>query len=109
MSDPMYRIAREVMDEVMGEGAYAEHNKGNPDPSIQAEIRAWAEGVHEVRTEGTSPKLYRLTYQPAPGWDETAWEKTADQLLVPNGTVPLIVWMYQTAAERGLTIRLEEM
>jgi hypothetical protein len=40
MSDPMYRIAREVMDEVMGEGAYAEHNKNNPDPRIQAEVRA---------------------------------------------------------------------
>ena len=105
MSDPMYRIAREVMDEVMGEGAYAEHNKDNPDPRIQAEVKAWAEGVHTQ----VSPTLYRLTYQPAPGMDETVWEKTADQLLVPNGTVPLIVWMYQTAAERGLTIRLEEM
>lgn len=54
-------------------------------------------------------KRYRLTYQAAPGWEDTVWERTADELLVPNGTVPLIVWMYQTAAERGLAIKLEEV
>jgi hypothetical protein len=54
-------------------------------------------------------KRYRLTYQPAPGWDEMVWERTAEELLVPNGDVPLIVWMYQTAAERGLPIKLEEV
>lgn len=54
-------------------------------------------------------KRYALIYQPAPGWGEMTWVKTAEELLVPNGTVPLIVWMYQKAAERGLTIRLEEV
>jgi hypothetical protein len=54
-------------------------------------------------------KVYRLTYQPAKDFGEVVWERTADELLVPNGTVPLIVWMYQTAQERGLSIRLEEV
>jgi hypothetical protein len=52
--------------------------------------------------------LYRLTYQPSKDM-EVEWVKTADELLVPNGGVPLIVWMYATAQERGLEIRLDEV
>lgn len=40
MSDSeMYDIARRVTDEVLGEGTYADLNKGNPDPAVQAAIR----------------------------------------------------------------------
>jgi hypothetical protein len=38
MTDPLYRIGREVTDEVMGAGAYAEANRGNPDPHVQEEV-----------------------------------------------------------------------
>jgi hypothetical protein len=31
-----YDVALEVMDEVLGDGAYAEHNRNNPDPGVQA-------------------------------------------------------------------------
>lgn len=31
----MYDIAREIMDEVFGEGAYADMNKDHPDPKIR--------------------------------------------------------------------------
>lgn len=34
----MYDIARQVTDEVLGKGAYAYLNKGNPDPGVQAAI-----------------------------------------------------------------------
>lgn len=40
MSDSeMYDIARRVTDEVLGEGTYADLNKGNPDPEVQAAIK----------------------------------------------------------------------
>jgi hypothetical protein len=35
----LYDIARQVTDEVLGDGTYAELNKGNPDPGVQAAIR----------------------------------------------------------------------
>jgi hypothetical protein len=38
MSD-MYDIARRVTDEVLGEGTYADLNRGNPDPGVQAAIK----------------------------------------------------------------------
>jgi hypothetical protein len=37
--DDLYDIARRVTDEVLGEGTYAELNKDNPDPGVQAAIR----------------------------------------------------------------------
>lgn len=54
-------------------------------------------------------KMYRLTYQPSPTMDLVQWEKTADELLVPNGNLPLIVWMFMEAEERNLPIKLEEI
>lgn len=35
----LYDIARRVTDEVLGEGTYADLNKGNPDPGVQAAIK----------------------------------------------------------------------
>lgn len=35
----LYDIARRVTDEVLGAGTYAEVNKGNPDPGVQAAIK----------------------------------------------------------------------
>lgn len=35
----MYDIAREVTDNVLGIGTYAQTNAGNPDPRVQAAIR----------------------------------------------------------------------
>lgn len=35
----LYDIAREVTDEVLGEGTYARLNAGHPDPEVQATIR----------------------------------------------------------------------
>lgn len=40
----MYAIAREITDEVLGKGAYAEVNQGNPDPSAQREVERSKEG-----------------------------------------------------------------
>ena len=34
----LYDVAREVTDEVFGEGTYAEMNGGSPDPGVQAAI-----------------------------------------------------------------------
>jgi hypothetical protein len=39
MRDPLYRIAREVTDEVLGPGTYAAVNRGNPDPQVREEVR----------------------------------------------------------------------
>lgn len=44
--DDLYDVARQVTDEVMGAGTYAEVNKGNPDPRVQAAIQRV--GVHET-------------------------------------------------------------
>lgn len=38
--DELYRIAREVTDEVLGKGAYAEANKGNRYPLVQEQVKA---------------------------------------------------------------------
>lgn len=35
----LYDIAREVTDEVMGEGTYEKLNDGNPDPKVQEAIK----------------------------------------------------------------------
>lgn len=35
----LYDIARQVTDEVLGEGTYASLNAGHPDPGVQAAIR----------------------------------------------------------------------
>jgi hypothetical protein len=39
MKDNLYDIAREVTDEVLGEGTYAAMNKDNPNPGVQAAIK----------------------------------------------------------------------
>ena len=41
----LYDIAREVTDEVLGEGTYARLNADHPDPEVQAAIRR-SEMVH---------------------------------------------------------------
>lgn len=38
----MYDLARQVTDEVFGEGAYADLNKNNPDPGVQRAIKKGA-------------------------------------------------------------------
>lgn len=35
----LYDIARQVTDEVLGEGTYARLNSGHPDPGVQEAIR----------------------------------------------------------------------
>ena len=35
----LWDIARQVTDEVMGEGTYAESNKGNMDPKVQEQVK----------------------------------------------------------------------
>lgn len=35
----LYDVARQVTDEVLGEGTYDEINSGNPDPGVRAAIR----------------------------------------------------------------------
>lgn len=52
-------------------------------------------------------RLYRLTYEASPGGEMVVWQKTLDELLVPNGTDSLLVWMLRTAEERGHDIKLE--
>lgn len=44
----LYDIAREVTDEVLGEGTYAQINKNNPDPGVQATIK---ESEEDARSE----------------------------------------------------------
>ncbi|HEY5785253.1 MAG TPA: hypothetical protein VIT65_10790 [Microlunatus sp.] len=43
----------------------------------------------------------RLVYESSPGMEPTVWEKTAEELLVPNGEDSLIGWMLRTSAERN--------
>ena len=68
-----------------------------------------------VRRAPTGAACVRDTLRPDQRHDRRCtdgWRadlETAEELLVPNGDVPLIVWMYQTAAERGLPIKLEEV
>lgn len=50
MHDPMWDIAREVTDEVLGAGAYAQANEGNRDPLVQEQVaksRAGSTGLKE--------------------------------------------------------------
>jgi len=51
----LYDIAREVTDEVFGEGAYAEINKDNPDPGVQAAIQRGPK-VPEAKDESQEGK-----------------------------------------------------
>jgi hypothetical protein len=64
----LYDVARQVTDEVMGEGTYAESNAGNPDPGVQAAIERAA------RPEPT----YKLTVTYALGHDQEHPGLTAD-------------------------------
>jgi hypothetical protein len=52
MMDDLFRIAREVTDEVMGPGSYAAANEGNPDPLVreQVQISKTDGGVMETMT-----------------------------------------------------------
>lgn len=54
-------------------------------------------------------RTYTLVYRPAPDMPLQLWEKTLEELLVPNGDESLLVWMLRTADERGLYIRLESV
>ena len=50
---------------------------------------------------------YRLTFDPGTG-NLVTWERTAEELLVPNGpNESLLDFMLRTADERGLPITLE--
>ena len=55
MSD-FYRIAREVTDEVLGEGAYAAANKGNRHPQVAAQV-AKSEGAKAMTDEKTNERI----------------------------------------------------
>lgn len=62
MSD-LYDIARQVTDEVLGTGTYAEVNAGNPNPGVQAAIQR-APKQRWVVLIGDNPIHYQ------PGTDE---------------------------------------
>lgn len=51
---------------------------------------------------------YRLTYE-AGGGKITVWEKTLEELLVPNGDEPLIIWMLRETDARGSRFELERL
>lgn len=48
---------------------------------------------------------YRLTFESGIG--QVRWEKTAEELLTPNGSEPLIAWMLRESARQGTALRLE--
>lgn len=54
-----------------------------------------------------STQRYRLIYEPAPGHVEVEWDKTAEELLRPNGEGTLLDFMLREADALGLSIRLE--
>lgn len=39
MTDELFRIARRVTDDVLGPGAYADVNRGNPDPRVREQVQ----------------------------------------------------------------------
>lgn len=45
------------------------------------------------------PVLYRLSYDSGAGI--TTWVKTLDELLVPNGIEPLLIWMLRESEAQG--------
>jgi hypothetical protein len=45
---------------------------------------------------------YRLTYDS--GGRITVWEKPLEELLVPNGEEPLLIWMLRESEDRGLGV-----
>jgi hypothetical protein len=51
-------------------------------------------------------RMYRLVYDD--GFGLTEWERTAEELLTPNGVEPLIAWMLrETEARSGTVFSLE--
>ena len=59
-----------------------------------------------------SEATWRLEYDASPQGDGSrmvVWEKTLEQLLAPNGTEPLLVWMLREADRRGGAVTLERM
>jgi hypothetical protein len=49
----LWDIAREVVDEVCGPGAYAQANRGNPDPLVQEQV-----AISDARGLPTSQRLF---------------------------------------------------
>jgi hypothetical protein len=45
--DRLFDVALQVTDEVFGDGAYAEKNKGTHDPDARQAIRRWRAGGDE--------------------------------------------------------------
>jgi hypothetical protein len=54
----LYDIARQITDEVLGEGTYADLNRGNPDPGVQAAIERAEQGSI------TCPRCLMTSYNP---------------------------------------------
>lgn len=46
-------------------------------------------------------RLYRFTFDPGGGIGETTWIRSLDQLLTPNGTEPLLVFMLRELDRTG--------
>jgi len=62
----LYDIARQVTDEVLGEGTYATINKDHPDPGVQAAIQRAPQEPHKGKwgvLVGDNP----IHYQPGEG------------------------------------------
>jgi len=59
VSEPLYDVARQVTDEVFGEGAYAELNGSNPHPAVQAAIKR--SGHQTVPVAPTDPSEVAAT------------------------------------------------
>lgn len=59
-----------------------------------------------------TPTLYRLTYDASTGGDGSmmvVWEQTLTELLTPNGSDPLLVWMLKETERRGGPLTLERI
>lgn len=57
----LYDIARQVTDEVLGEGTYEEINKSNPNPGVQQaillqKIKEWYDANYEQEMQGISER-----------------------------------------------------
>lgn len=44
LPEDLYDVARQVTDEVFGQGTYAELNRDHPDPGVQRAIQRWRDG-----------------------------------------------------------------
>lgn len=51
----LYDVARQVTDEVCGDGTYAKLNEHHPDPGVQAAIAKWR-GDAGVDSSSTDPE-----------------------------------------------------